>query len=103
MLIFGSSSTTACCMHNKNSSNTQLFLFQDESVARQLVELGYKGNGEAVRREDFMARKVIAEAQRNVVVLTGPKPFFKDLANIKSSPLIDALARYYITMRDIKL
>nr|XP_055169195.1 cilia- and flagella-associated protein 299 isoform X3 [Nyctereutes procyonoides] len=30
---------------------------QDESLARQLVELGYRGTGEVVKREDFEARK----------------------------------------------
>ncbi|KAL6034587.1 hypothetical protein STEG23_006604, partial [Scotinomys teguina] len=30
---------------------------KDESLARQLVELGYRGTGEIVKREDFEARK----------------------------------------------
>ncbi|KAM8906380.1 cilia- and flagella-associated protein 299 isoform 3-T3 [Lycaon pictus] len=34
---------------------------QDESLARQLVELGYRGTGEVVKREDFEARKAAIE------------------------------------------
>ncbi|XP_048961070.1 cilia- and flagella-associated protein 299 isoform X13 [Canis lupus baileyi] len=33
----------------------------DESLARQLVELGYRGTGEVVKREDFEARKAAIE------------------------------------------
>ena len=30
-------------------------------MARQLVELGYRGSGEVIKREDFYARKAAAE------------------------------------------
>ncbi|RYH05073.1 DUF4464 domain-containing protein, partial [archaeon] len=30
---------------------------EDEEMARQLVELGYRGLGDTIRREDFEARK----------------------------------------------
>lgn len=38
--------------------------FQDEELARQLVELGYRGSGEVLKREEFEARKAVAEASR---------------------------------------
>lgn len=38
--------------------------FQDEELARQLVELGYRGSGEVLKREEFEARKAAAEASR---------------------------------------
>ena len=38
--------------------------FQDEELARQLVELGYRGSGEVLKREEFEARKEAAEAAR---------------------------------------
>jgi hypothetical protein len=38
--------------------------FQDEELARQLVELGYRGSGEVLKREEFEARKQAAEASR---------------------------------------
>ena len=37
---------------------------QDEELARQLVELGYRGSGEVLKREEFEARKQQAEASR---------------------------------------
>ena len=41
-----------------------LFDLQDEELARQLVELGYRGSGEVLKREEFEARKAAAEASR---------------------------------------
>jgi len=40
------------------------FCYQDEELARQLVELGYRGSGEVLKREEFEARKQQAEASR---------------------------------------
>lgn len=37
---------------------------QDEELARQVVELGYRGSGEVLKREEFEARKQAAEASR---------------------------------------
>jgi len=39
-------------------------VIQDEELARQLVELGYRGSGEVLKREEFEARKQAAEASR---------------------------------------
>lgn len=36
---------------------TDLNYLEDEDMARQLVELGYRGLGDTIRREDFEARK----------------------------------------------
>ncbi|XP_020759978.2 cilia- and flagella-associated protein 299 isoform X1 [Odocoileus virginianus] len=41
-----------------------LYYLEDEGLARQLVELGYRGTGEVVRREDFEARKAAIEIAR---------------------------------------
>uniref|UniRef100_A0A5K4EJY4 Cilia- and flagella-associated protein 299 n=1 Tax=Schistosoma mansoni TaxID=6183 RepID=A0A5K4EJY4_SCHMA len=42
---------------------TDLFYLEDEEVARQLVELGYRGSGETLKREEFNSRKkALAEA-----------------------------------------
>ncbi|KAI3379001.1 hypothetical protein SNEBB_008820 [Seison nebaliae] len=41
---------------------TDLFYLEDEELARQLVELGYRGSGEVLRREEFDARKAAIEA-----------------------------------------
>lgn len=40
-------------------------MVQDEELARQLVELGFRGNGEVLKREEFEARKRAAEEARS--------------------------------------
>ncbi|XP_041616051.1 cilia- and flagella-associated protein 299 isoform X3 [Vulpes lagopus] len=42
-------------------TTVDLYYLEDESLARQLVELGYRGTGEVVKREDFEARKAAIE------------------------------------------
>eukprot|EP00048_Salpingoeca_helianthica_P016286 m.231480 g.231480 ORF g.231480 m.231480 type:complete len:230 (-) comp18377_c0_seq1:116-805(-) len=69
-----------------------LYYLEDEDVARQLVELGYRGNGEAVKREDFRARKLAAEALRNTKASNEPKPLAGSHPNVLQTPLITALA-----------
>lgn len=41
-----------------------LFYLEDKNLARQLVELGYRGNGEPLKREEFETRKSEAESFR---------------------------------------
>ena len=41
-----------------------LYYLEDEELARQLVELGYRGSGEVLKREEFETRKQLAEASR---------------------------------------
>ena len=38
-------------------SNVGVQIAQDEELARQLVELGYRGTGEVIKREEFEQRK----------------------------------------------
>ncbi|XP_037686005.1 cilia- and flagella-associated protein 299 isoform X1 [Choloepus didactylus] len=45
-------------------TTVDLYYLEDESLARQLVELGYRGTGEVVKREDFEARKTAIEIAR---------------------------------------
>ncbi|XP_067935540.1 cilia- and flagella-associated protein 299-like [Watersipora subatra] len=72
-----------------------LFYLEDEELARQLVELGYRGSGEVLKREEFEARKQQAEAsrlaQRNKTKQLAHQgkdikdPFLKALANREES------------------
>ncbi|XP_075462653.1 cilia- and flagella-associated protein 299 [Ascaphus truei] len=41
-----------------------LYYLEDEELARQLVELGYRGSGEVLKRDEFEARKAAAEASK---------------------------------------
>ncbi|XP_078399963.1 cilia- and flagella-associated protein 299 isoform X1 [Cetorhinus maximus] len=45
-------------------TSLDLYYLEDEELARQLVELGYRGSGEMLKREEFEMRKVAAEAAR---------------------------------------
>ncbi|XP_010626897.1 cilia- and flagella-associated protein 299 isoform X1 [Fukomys damarensis] len=45
-------------------TTVDLYYLGDESLARQLVELGYRGTGEILKREDFEARKAAIEITR---------------------------------------
>ena len=40
-----------------------LFYLGDEELARQLVELGYRGSGEVLKREEFEAKKAALEGK----------------------------------------
>jgi len=46
-------------------STTDLYYLEDEELARQLVELGYRGTGEVIKREEFDAKKKAIEDARN--------------------------------------
>jgi hypothetical protein len=39
-------------------------IVKDEELARQLVEVGNKGTGETLKREEFIARKLQAEENK---------------------------------------
>eukprot|EP00730_Choanoeca_flexa_P005490 TRINITY_DN11956_c0_g8_i2.p1 TRINITY_DN11956_c0_g8~~TRINITY_DN11956_c0_g8_i2.p1 ORF type:complete len:204 (+),score=30.60 TRINITY_DN11956_c0_g8_i2:33-644(+) len=41
-----------------------LYYLEDEELARQLVELGFRGTGEVIKRKDFEARKKEIEQER---------------------------------------
>ena len=42
-------------------TRTDLFYLEDEELARDLVELGYRGSGEILKRDEFEAKKAAAE------------------------------------------
>ena len=50
--------------HQKYGFMMCVCVSQDEELARQLVELGYRGSGEVLKREDFEARKLAAAASK---------------------------------------
>ncbi|ESN90720.1 hypothetical protein HELRODRAFT_156203 [Helobdella robusta] len=45
-------------------TSLDLYYLEDEDIARELVELGYRGNGEVLKLDDFVARKQAFEANR---------------------------------------
>ena len=46
-------------------TSTDLYYLEDEEVARDLVELGYRGTGEVLKREEFQARKQALSSNQN--------------------------------------
>lgn len=45
-------------------TETDLFYTEDVELARQLVELGYRGSGDTLKREDFETRKCVSRMPR---------------------------------------
>lgn len=76
-----------------------------QDLARQLVELGYRGSGETLKREEFEARKRAAEAARLSKLRAAPKALAS--ANkekqIAESPFLAALAEREEMVRNGKL
>ncbi|CAN0571911.1 unnamed protein product, partial [Ectocarpus sp. 12 AP-2014] len=53
-------------------TETDMYYLQDEDLARQLVELGYRGSGDTLQREEFEARKK-ALRERSTQKTNAPK------------------------------
>ncbi|GLD93798.1 hypothetical protein PINS_up002403 [Pythium insidiosum] len=83
-------------------TETDLFYLEDEELARQLVELGYRGSGETLRREDFEARKR-AERERNAQKTSAPRPLASAGKDLSQYPFLAALASREDLVRNGKL
>lgn len=75
---------------------------QDEELARQLVELGYRGSGETLKREEFEARKK-AERERHVQKQAAPKQLASANKDFTGKPFLQALANREELVRNGKL
>merc|ERR1712154_708310 len=71
-------------------NSMDVYYLEDQELARQLVELGYRGSGEVLKREEFEARKQAAEASR-LSKRSQQKKLASDEKVIKD-PLLAALA-----------
>eukprot|EP01113_Clastostelium_recurvatum_P000497 TRINITY_DN10227_c0_g1_i3.p1 TRINITY_DN10227_c0_g1~~TRINITY_DN10227_c0_g1_i3.p1 ORF type:complete len:241 (-),score=48.02 TRINITY_DN10227_c0_g1_i3:377-1099(-) len=84
-------------------SAKDLYYLEDENLARQLVELGYRGSGETLRREEFETRKKAAE----IVRVQKAKAMHKTLASqgkdLSESPFLQELADREEMVRNGKL
>ncbi len=75
---------------------------EDEEMARQLVELGYRGLGDTIRREDFESRKKILverTSQKHAV----PKQLASINKDLSQFPFLKALAEREELVRTGKL
>jgi hypothetical protein len=79
-----------------------MFYLQDEDLARQLVELGYRGEGETLKREEFEARK-LAEREKHMHKDAAPKPLASAGKDLTTHPFLQALANREELVRNGKL
>ena len=68
-----------------------MYYLENEELARQLVELCYRGNGETLKREEFEARKK-SEREKNSQKSNKPKLLASASSDISSSPFLQALS-----------
>ena len=82
-------------------TGTDIFYLEEEDVARQLVELGYRGSGDVITREDFEKRKRMLSEKSN------QKPTMKQLASVDRDlsefPFLQAIANREQLVRTGKL
>eukprot|EP00218_Dolichomastix_sp_CCMP3274_P016087 CAMPEP_0170133066 /NCGR_PEP_ID=MMETSP0033_2-20121228/1045_1 /TAXON_ID=195969 /ORGANISM="Dolichomastix tenuilepis, Strain CCMP3274" /LENGTH=243 /DNA_ID=CAMNT_0010368521 /DNA_START=26 /DNA_END=757 /DNA_ORIENTATION=- len=88
---------------DKQITPTDLYYLEDVELARQLVELGYRGNGEILKREEFEARKEAAELARLQKMRNKPKKLASAGKNLEGSPLLQALAQREEAVRNGKI
>jgi hypothetical protein len=74
----------------------------DEEMGRQLVELGYRGTGDTIRREDFEARKRLL-IERTNQKSSAPKQLASLERDLDSFPFLQALANREELLRTGKL
>eukprot|EP00193_Tetraselmis_chui_P019714 CAMPEP_0177779722 /NCGR_PEP_ID=MMETSP0491_2-20121128/16770_1 /TAXON_ID=63592 /ORGANISM="Tetraselmis chuii, Strain PLY429" /LENGTH=222 /DNA_ID=CAMNT_0019299343 /DNA_START=111 /DNA_END=777 /DNA_ORIENTATION=- len=78
---------------DRQITSTDLYYLEDIELARQLVELGYRGNGEIIKRQEFEARKEAAESKE--AINAG--------RNLDGYPLLQALGQREEAVRNGKL
>lgn len=88
---------------DRQITSTDLYYLEDIELARQLVELGYRGNGEILKREEFDSRKEAAEMARKQKLHNKPKKLASALKELTGFPLLQALAQREEAVRSGKL
>lgn len=71
-------------------------------MARQLVELGYRGLGDTIRREDFEARKRLL-LERSTLKHAAPRQLASIDKHLSNHPFLEALANREELIRTGKL
>jgi hypothetical protein len=84
-------------------TNVDMYYLENEEMARSLVELGYRGEGEILRRDEFETRKeqmyVVNRARGN----KKPKKLASAGKDLSKKPLLKALAQREEAVRVGKL
>ncbi|KAF8069558.1 cfap299 [Scenedesmus sp. PABB004] len=84
-------------------TGTDMYYLEDVELARQLVELGIRGNGEVMRREEFEQRKATAEAARAARLSRAPQRLASAGKDLEGCPLLQALRDREEAVRNGKL
>jgi len=87
---------------NSQITETDLYYLENEDLARQLVELGYRGSGDALKREEFEARKK-ALRERATQKANVPKQLSSANKDLSEYPTLLALANREELVRNGKL
>ena len=83
-------------------SEVDMFYLESEEVARQLVELGYRGSGDTLKRDEFEARKK-ADQEKHLHREAAPKPLASMGKPLADKPFLQALAAREELVRNGKL
>ena len=83
-------------------SETDMYYLEDEELARQLVELGYRGSGDTLKRDEFEARKR-ALRERGTQKANVPKQLASANKDLSAQPFLLALANREALVRNGKL
>jgi len=84
-------------------NETDLYYLEDEELARQLVELGYRGSGETLKREEFEGRKKAVEQARINKLRAAPKALTSAGKDVSGYPFLASLAEREEMVRNGKL
>ncbi|DBA89720.1 hypothetical protein WJX79_001157 [Trebouxia sp. C0005] len=88
---------------DKQITAADIFYLEDVSLARQLVELGYHGNGEVIRREEFSQRKQAATDLQLARLNTKAKRLASAGKKFDGLPVLQALQQREESVRNGKL
>eukprot|EP00771_Trimastix_marina_P000549 gnl/Trimastix_PCT/1569.p1 GENE.gnl/Trimastix_PCT/1569~~gnl/Trimastix_PCT/1569.p1 ORF type:complete len:240 (+),score=62.83 gnl/Trimastix_PCT/1569:43-762(+) len=80
-----------------------LYYLEDQDLARELVERGYHGCGDVLRREDFERRKRAAENLRQSKIRQPPQVLAHEGKDLSNRPLLQELAHREKAVRAGKL
>jgi hypothetical protein len=83
-------------------AEVDMFYLENEEVARQLIELGYRGSGDTLKRDEFDARKR-ADREKHLHRDVAPKPLASMGKALGDKPLLAALAAREELVRNGKL
>ena len=80
-----------------------LYYLDDVELARQLVELGHRGNGEIVKRAEFIARKEASEIAKQQRANKKPKKLASAGKDLDTFPLLKVRRRTLTCLTDLFL